>query len=257
MPYSHRLQGSRFELKYVIDDALVRPLRDFALTYLEHDEHAKPENNWEYFVHSLYLDSRALMLCRATMHSHKNRFKLRIRFYDESPDSPVFFEIKRRNSEVILKQRAAVRREAVDRILGGDWPRRSDLFKTGDEDLGAVERFCSLRDTIHAIGQVYVSYIREAYVTPNDNSVRMTFDRRIYAIPWEGGLTLESTHPPLFPNIGGTVLELKFTNRFPSWMRQMVRVFDLERVSMAKYVACVRTLRRYPGMAAPHREIAV
>ena len=119
MPYAHRLQGSRYELKYLLDEPLVRPLRDFARSYLQLDEHADPRRGNEYEVHSLYLDSPALKLCRATLQGQKNRFKLRIRFYDFRPESPVFFEVKRRVSDVILKQRAAVRRDAVDRLLAG------------------------------------------------------------------------------------------------------------------------------------------
>jgi hypothetical protein len=45
------------------------------------------------------------------------------------------------------------------------------------------------------------------------------------------------------PEIAGVILELKFTDRFPIWLRQMVRHFDLVRVSMAKYVSCVMALK--------------
>ena len=236
MPYLHQLQGSRFEFKYLIDESLVRPLREFASQHLEPDEHAPAERNWEYDVHSLYLDSRSLALCKATMQGLKNRFKLRVRFYEHRADSPVFFEIKRRASDVILKQRAKVHREAADRLLRGDCPVRSDLVDGSEDDFGSLERFCSLRDMIHAEGKAFVSYLREAYVTPNDNSVRMTFDRRIHGTSFGGSIAMPNDEEPVFPRIEGIVLELKFTNRFPLWMRQMVQMYDLERVSMAKYV---------------------
>ena len=48
------------------------------------------------------------------------------------------------------------------------------------------------------------------------------------------------------PNVGGVILELKFTDRFPRWMRLMIRTFDLQRRSMAKYVVCVRRMTRSP-----------
>ncbi|MGB2822015.1 MAG: polyphosphate polymerase domain-containing protein [Phycisphaerae bacterium] len=246
MPYAHRLQGSRFELKYIISEDLVRPLRDFARSYLEPDEHADPKRNWEYEIHSLYLDSPSFTLCRATMHSNKNRFKLRIRFYDSSPDSPVFFEIKRRVAEVVLKQRARVRRDAVGELLAGHWPRRShlaDASENGNDDFGAIQQFCSLRDSLGADGVAYVSYLREAYVTAHDNSVRVTFDRLIHGTPFDGKFGMSDPAPEqAYPDIGGIVLELKFTDRFPNWLRQMVQAFHLHRVSMAKYVKCVEAL---------------
>jgi len=59
------------------------------------------------------LDNPGLSLCHATIDGVKNRFKLRIRFYDHVESNPVFFEIKRRVNDVILKERAAVRRASV------------------------------------------------------------------------------------------------------------------------------------------------
>jgi hypothetical protein len=239
MQYAHRLQASRFELKYIIHEKLVPPIREFLRYYLSPDEHALAERNWEYDIHSLYLDSPSLTLCRATLHGLKNRFKLRIRFYDHDPKSPVFFEIKRRMNDVILKQRARVRHEGVARLLVGDWPKRSDLVKDNDWEFGALQRFCSLRDTIGAEGKMFVSYIREAYVTPDDNSVRVTFDHTLRGTNFHGRIEMALDELPVFPKVDGIVLELKFTDRFPNWMGLLVETFNLERKSMAKYVACV------------------
>ena len=241
-------------MKYVIDESLVRPLRDFARSHLQPDEHADVNNGCQYIVHSLYLDSPSFALCRATMQGHKNRFKLRIRYYDDSPDSPVFFEIKRRLDDVILKQRSMVHREAVGRILRGHWPEWSDLVHQRSADHGALQRFCSLRDTLQADGQVFVSYLREAYVTPDNDTVRMTFDRRIACTPYAHGHSLRRTRQSIDPGVEGVVLELKFTERFPKWMRQMVRTFNLERASMAKYVVCVLCWRRGRPVSAWHGE---
>jgi hypothetical protein len=244
MLYAHRLQASRFELKYIIHEKLVPPIREFLKYYLSPDEHALAERNWEYDIHSLYLDTPSLALCRATVHGLKNRFKLRMRFYDHDPRSPVFFEIKRRANDVILKQRAMVRHEAVGGLLAGQWPRRSDLVRDSDADFGVLHRFCSLRDTLGAEGKVFVSYIREAYVTPDDSSVRVTFDRMIRGTNFHGRIEMPMDEPPVFPKVGGIVLEMKFTDRFPNWMGLLVETFDLERKSMAKYVACVLGQRR-------------
>jgi hypothetical protein len=260
MAHGQQLQRSRYELKYLIDESLVQRLRDFTGTYLEPDEHALEENGWEYAVHSLYLDSPSFALCRATLQGHKNRYKLRIRFYDLSSESPAFFEIKRRVSDVILKQRARVRRDAVEALLAGDMPNLSCLANGSagnGNDLGALQEFCSLRDMIGARPQLFVSYLREAYVTQHDNSVRVTFDRRICGMPYRGRFQIRGFEDPVFPNVAGVILELKFTDRFPNWIRQMVQVFELERRAMAKYVTCVRTLSRHPHCLQQARELRV
>ena len=258
---SHRLQGSRFELKYVLNEQRARAMIPFLRCHLVPDEHADPRNNGQYAVHSLYLDSPQYTLLHGTQQGLKNRFKLRIRFYDELPQSPVFFEIKRRQNDVILKRRAAVSRLALKRLLIGQWPRREDLA-TGDYgEWAALEKFCSLRDTIHARGKAFVSYLREAYVTPRDDSVRVTFDRALHARRFGGVFSLAGCDCyPLMHN--KVILELKFTNRFPLWMSELVRSFNLERTSMAKYIACVRAMPNRqlrpvsPQAARVHHEVS-
>ncbi|MBE3123951.1 MAG: polyphosphate polymerase domain-containing protein [Planctomycetes bacterium] len=239
MSFTHRLQGSRFELKYLISEATARGVRDFALSYLVPDPHADPARNCEYPVHSLYLDSRRLELCRATLRGLKDRYKLRVRFYDDLPESPCFAEVKRRQNDVILKQRAPLRRSAIPRLLAGHWPLPEDIMDVSPRGMGALSQFCRLQAMIQAEGQVFVSYVREAYVTPSDDSVRLTFDRRIHCVRYDGGGTLAMKAEKIYPRIEGVVLEIKFTNRFPVWMRLMARHFDLDRRSMAKYVACM------------------
>ena len=255
MPYSHRLQGSRFELKFIIPESTARGVRDFVLSYLEPDPHADPARNCEYPVHSLYLDSPNLTLCRATLWGLKNRYKLRIRFYDEAPESPAFLEIKRRENDVIQKQRVPVRRSAAAMVLGGHWPRPEGVMDVGPRGMSALSEFARLRDMIQADGKVFVSYMREAYVTPADDSIRVTFDRRIHAVRYGGRGSLEMNGARLYPNIDGVVLEIKFTNRFPVWMRDLARSFDLYRQNMAKYVACTLVLRPPQLELLGHRDV--
>jgi hypothetical protein len=243
MAFSRGFQESRFELKYIIPESCARAVRDFALSYLEPDPHADPAKNCEYPVHSLYLDSPNLALCRQTLQGHKNRFKLRIRFYDESPESPAFLEIKRRQNEVIQKQRVPVRKTSVSRILSGHWPAPADIMDNSPKALAAAAEFCRLRTLIQADGKVFVSYVREAYVSPNSDSLRLTFDRRLEGVKYEGGGSLTRSGVVVYPEIPGVILEIKFTDRFPIWMRQLVRHFNLTRCSCAKYVYCVLALR--------------
>ena len=244
MPFHHRLQGSRFEFKYLIDEVCARGVRDFVASYLQADEHALGHPNHEYAVDSLYLDSPDLALCRATRHGERNRFKLRIRFYDDCADHPAYFEIKRRLDHVICKQRAAVKRARIGALLAGHPPTYRDLYEPTGGQFGSLERFSSLAQRIHARPQVFVSYVREAYVTAADNAVRVTFDRRLRASACDGDLSVPGGAGGARLLEDAVILEVKFTDRFPRWLADMVRAFDLERRSMAKYVYCVRSLRR-------------
>jgi hypothetical protein len=238
------LQGSRFEFKYVIEESRARAARDFALSYLEPDKHALNKPNHEYGICSLYLDSAEMALCRATVHGERNRFKLRIRFYEDSAEAPAYVEIKRRLDNVIRKQRTAVRREAIGRLLAGEMPAPSDLYEPRTGNFGPLEQFGGLASTIRAEGRLFVSYLRQAYVTPDDSSVRVTFDRQLTGSRYRGEPTLSEGQECVRPVVGGVILEIKFTNWFPTWLREMVRAFGLERRSMAKYVTCARELAR-------------
>ena len=125
------------------------------------------------------------------------------------------------------------------------YPERSDLLKFDAKNWATLERFCDLKTSINATGCAFVSYLREAYVSPYDDSVRVTFDRMISAGPYYKTLNVKFLDSWLQPPIEGVVLELKFTDRFPLWMRDLVRSFNLWRGSMAKYVFCTESLNRH------------
>ena len=223
------------------------------LGYMREDfdghEDAKPEEGNAYRLSSLYLDGDALELCKQTMQGIKNRFKLRIRFYDDNPDGPAFLEIKRRVTDVIRKERAMVTRDGVRRLLASGWLDQSCLMgDNGSPKSGvALLNFCNLVRSINARGCIYVSYVREAYVSPNSDQIRVTFDRQLIGSPYEPGSGLSTPTQGISPPVGGTILELKFTDRFPGWMREMAQAFNLQRTSAAKYVMCVEAMGIRPG----------
>ena len=250
MPFRHRLQTSRFELKFIINEHCAAGIRDFARGYLEPDEFADPNQGNSYLISSLYLDNRELSLYRQTVAGEKNRFKLRIRFYDNNPDNPAFLEIKRRVTDVICKERAAITREGVEYLLDGGWPGPDYLFgkkKTDTKSISALENFRSLYTSIGAGPGIYVSYMREAYVSPNSNRVRVTFDRKLYGTRFDRSQCLIPPTDGAYPDVGGVILELKFTDRFPVWMQDLVQHFNLQRGSMPKYIDCVDALGIQPG----------
>jgi hypothetical protein len=238
-----QLQENRFELKYIIDEHRAHGLRDFIRGFLSPDVFADPNNDFSYSIHSVYLDNPSLSLMNATVDGHKNRFKLRARYYDDNPSHPIFFEIKRRVNDAILKKRAAVRREVARDLIDGAPPRIEHLFNPGKmKDWVALEDFCMLRDEVQAQGRVIVTYKREAWITPDNNSVRLTMDRLICGKRWKGEFSTNAFETGSHPSIGGVVLELKFTMRYPSWMRDAALMFNLQRTSLAKYVRCTGAL---------------
>jgi hypothetical protein len=250
------MQASRYEQKYIITDETALQVREFVRSYLELDENGVGKPNFSYPVHSLYLDSSELKTYWDTINGNKNRYKLRLRFYNSQPDSPVFFEIKRRMNNCIMKQRGGVLRSAVDEILAGRLPEPSDLVARDPKHIMALEEFSRLTLEIGATPKVHIAYYREAYVPHDDNSARLTLDREVRSEPeLTARLSTEMIQPVL---VWGrdVVLELKFTNRFPEWFRELVRVFNLRQCGAAKYVDGVALQGEYrlrPGAVAGSR----
>lgn len=241
-----KMQQQRFEQKYIISEEVALQVRDFVRCYLELDENGIGKPNYSYPVHSLYLDSDDLKLYWTTINGDKNRYKLRLRFYNNNTDTPVFFEIKRRMNNCIMKQRGGVKRSAVARLLGGHLPESEDLISSNNvKQFGALQHFCELMHQIQAKPKAHIAYLREAYVPHDDNSARLTMDRLVRTEPeLTPRLDTEMLNPIL---VWGrdVVLELKFTNRFPEWFREMAQVFSLRQCGAAKYVDGVALLGEY------------
>jgi hypothetical protein len=231
-----KAQRQRREIKYIISEDLALKVRSYLSSYLEPDEFAvgKPDNSYQ--VHTLYLDSNQLATYHSANNGDRNRFKLRIRYYDADPWSPVAFEIKRRINEGIVKQRARVKREAVHALLAGESPRPEHLHKWKPQEWSDLLDFWQLVERLQAAPRAHNSYLREAYLNQPEASVRVTLDRYVRMCPefsWDLGVDLPDA-VEVWPDI--VVLELKFTERMPTWMIEMVRGFDLKSTGAAKYV---------------------
>ncbi len=235
MPQDHRLQPQRFEFKYLIREEMTLAIRDFVSCYLELDDFSAGRPNFSYDVHSIYLDSELLHTHRATVNGEKNRFKLRFRYYDGAPGSPVFCEIKQRVDSCILKRRCPIRREVVPLIVAGQLPEPERLISNEARHLVALQRFNELLLRLNATPRLHNHYYREAWVSRHDNSVRVTFDRHIRVEPYFGTEAVVVMQRPTQIYSDFVVLEMKFTTRFPNWFNALISRFNLMRGAAMKY----------------------
>jgi len=240
------MQGSRFEQKYIVTEERALQVRDFIRSRLELDEHGVGKPNFSYPVHSLYLDSDDLKLYWGTINGDRERFKLRLRFYDDNPVKPVFFEIKARmNNKCRTKKRAAVSREAVEWLLAGDTPRPSHLASDDPEGFAVLKEFCERIHDLQARPRVHIGYFREAYMSPYNDSARLTIDRGVRAEPELAARLSTTIQKPTLLWGQDVVLEMKITDRFPDSFRELISTFGLRQCGAAKYVDSVSTLGEY------------
>jgi hypothetical protein len=235
MSQDHHLLPQRFELKYLVPEAIIGAMRDYLQCYLVLDDFGVGKPNYSYPVHSLYLDTDDLKTHHAGQNGDKNRFKLRLRYYDDQPGSPVFVEVKRRENDCILKRRCPVRRDAVPLLLAGQLPDREQVLSDEPRHYDSLQRFHYLLLQFNARPKAHNAYLREAWVSAENNSIRVTFDRRILIEPFfKAEAVVPMTHP-IHIYSECVVLEIKFSNRFPNWFEELVEQFNLVRYSAAKY----------------------
>ncbi len=245
--------SARFELKYVIEEARAVAVADFVSSFLKPSPHNGSGRIRGHPVISLYLDSPDHFFFRQSYTGHKNRMKLRIRIYDDEWKRPAFLEVKRRVAEVICKDRAMISREGVRKILSSGWPEHpffpdcADLVH-GKRRQDVSEDFWRYANIAKARGALYVSYYREIWEEPNDDELRVTFDRYIHGSRYDGSGRLQvpkrGWRPYLPPYLApfprdGVILELKFDERAPLWMFDLVKIFNLRQTPVCKYSACI------------------
>lgn len=245
--------SSRYELKYVVREPRAVAVADFVSSYLRPSDHNGSGPIRGHPVISLYMDSPDFFFFRQGFTGHKNRIKLRIRIYDDEWNRPAFLEIKRRVSEVICKDRAMISREGVRQILSEGWPVKpyfadNTNLKHGNRRQDVNEGFWGFANRVRAQGKLYISYYREIYESLEDDELRVTFDRQIRGSHYDGSGRLQVPKtgwrpflPPYlapFPD-DGVILELKYDNRPPRWMIDLVKTFNLQQTPVCKYCACV------------------
>ena len=254
-----RMQTQRFEMKYVVNEATAQDIRCFVDHYLDLDEFGIGRPYDAYPVNSLYLDSGELETFQQWVRADRNRFKLRLRFYDEDPDTPVFLEIKRRVLECILKQRCSLKKPALDYVMAGQVPPPDLVFSRDPKAQRALHDFIQAVLRLQARPVLLVTYLREAYLDLRNNAVRVTLDRCVRMSPrarLDFSLRMDEFVQPFGDRV---IVEIKFTNRFPGWAGQMVQTLGLRREGAAKYCEGVANLWRtdhahwHYGHLGPHR----
>lgn len=231
---------SRYECKYLISEMLVAQLREFIHPFMEPDRYALRHPNLRYPICSLYYDSHDLSLYQQTVSGEKNRFKLRIRTYDDLPDSPVFFEVKRKSNAIVSKHRGILSREAAVSLVSRE---RSSLELSDDpQNRSELDQFVLQSDLIEANPVMRVAYMREAYESRNGDPLRITIDTEL-----RHTMTLDydlhhSTGRWVTTPVQGAIIEIKFTERFPAWISDLVRTFGFKQQAVPKYVMSVDQL---------------
>jgi hypothetical protein len=208
------------------------------------DSFARQRPGGCYPISSLYLDSPDLKLYQQTQAGEKERFKLRIRTYRDDPAAPAFLEVKRKIDRVVHKRRVGLSRDDALSLVGGPGP-GSVLSRLRGRRQADAEYFTHHLERLSARPVVRVRYMREAYEATGNEPVRLTLDSELrHAVTLDCALSHSSAVWVDTP-LSGIIVEIKFTERFPWWVREFIRRFELRQLSVPKYILSVEcALRR-------------
>lgn len=228
---------SRYECKYLVSPLVVPQIREFIAPFMQPDRYAGHLGSHQYSICSLYLDAEDLRLYQQTVGGEKNRFKLRIRTYSDDPGASAYFEIKKKTNAIVQKRRVRMERGEVRALLAhgvGRW--LADVAPDLAENVSHVRGHLSL---IEVKPVMRVRYVREAYESQGGDPVRVTLDTDLaHAVTFDD--TLSHTRGRFVSTpVGGVILEVKFTERYPPWVGELVRTFGLNQRSVPKYILCV------------------
>ncbi len=230
---------ARYEFKYLMFDEDVRRIMADLNAFMAPDNYVKSADETNYFVRSLYFDTKQFRNYYEKIDGIKMRHKYRLRTYSESPNSdiPIFLERKERNNNRVIKIREQLTPIDTDRICLDTW----DCFQLDQGNLKQQFGVESLKFRLRP--KVVIQYIRTPYVSGHDGKFRVTFDQNLVGIAsrhiWDEA-TRTCRWTSLIPE--RTVMEVKFNRRIPAWFHRIIQAYGLDRVSISKYVLGVTRL---------------
>ena len=219
----------RFEWKYCITPEQAADLAETFELHAERDPYCT-EREGTYHVRSLYYDTPDLRFYHEAKERLKIRRKLRVRNYGSAE---FFLEIKRKLERQVVKERVLIPGHQVASALNGADP-AALMEGRPESDLRTLERFRQNLRTLGLVPTLQITYTRRAWIGRTDPNLRITLDRELRGRTQPGSDALFEDGM-LFDFEPRHVLELKFANRPPRWLLDIVTSGHLKRVRFSQY----------------------
>lgn len=227
----------RHEYKFLLNKGVYLQLREVIKKIMKKDRNY--DNEEGYLIRSLYFDDAYDTALFEKNLGFLNREKYRVRIYNFS-DSVIKLEIKQKRNEYINKQSSRITRKEYERLLEKDV---SFLFISEDK---IRRKFYTIYRNKMLRPKAIVDYVREAYVLPY-NQIRVTFDKYLSASRPQRNIFDKSQIGQSVGNEYSYILELKYNNFLPSYIRDVLDMYSLNRLAVSKYVLCREYLDKQMG----------
>jgi len=218
----------RHELKYYINELEYNYLNSRLKIITRTDENT--DEKGEYHVRSLYFDDISNSSYNQKEGGVFQRKKYRIRIYNKS-DRVILLEKKVKFDKYISKSNRLINLEFYNKIINNDLNIRDFM---NDEFL--LEFYTELKmNSLKPV--VIVDYIREPYIYPSGN-VRITFDKKLQTVINSYDI-FDCSPVTISPIIGGgIILEVKYDDYLPEFIRRELRMERHQQMALSKYTIC-------------------
>ncbi len=214
----------RVEQKYLITEERMAYLKQKLENCMQYDGNAAGES---YLIRSLYFDDMYDSCLKENEAGTGIREKFRIRTYDND-SSLIHLELKQKYKGFTKKQKERLTQEECLAFM----QRKSPVLRKED---GFLKKKLYSQGILRRLQPVQiVEYERTAFVEALGN-VRVTFDKNI------GGTTDIATffdeYMPTIPALqaGVHILEVKYDEFLPDYIRDMLEIGSLQKTSFSKY----------------------
>ncbi len=217
----------RHEQKYMIGKPECTVLKSILSASLRFDPHYK---DGRYTVTSLYFDDISLSAYYEKLDGDSDREKFRIRLYN-GDETYIVLEKKCKKNDLVDKYSLLLHKNSVrDVICGGS------LHESG----ALAEEFEAKRIAQGLKPIANIAYDRTAFVFPAGET-RITIDENI-RFSLDKNSLFDKTAPfiPVFSETA--VLEVKYSDVFPSFLTPILSSVSAERIAYSKYAMAVSAI---------------
>lgn len=222
----NNLKVERKELKYYISYNEYVILSNFLRKILKQDKHNK-DSSKGYYVRSLYFDTLGNKSFEDKMAGIEERTKYRIRVYNTKAKW-VKFEIKSKFNNSVVKETTVIRRMDAAEVQNMNY---EVMMKYNNPVLNKAYQEFKKR---HYRPVVMIDYFREAF-TYDLNKIRIVFDKFLKST----SIQLDIFHKDPFPTQklknGIVIMEIKYNNFIPGFLKQILQIPSFERSAISKY----------------------
>lgn len=241
------MKNSRIEYKYLVPNFLKENLYNLLFPYLILDKYSSMMPNKEYTVRSIYFDSVALDFYQEKKAGLKIRKKLRIRGYNEYDyESVVFLEIKRKNGQIISKDRVGLMFKNINALLNSGFVSnhiiKVDNIRNPQKN---AEKFFFFVHNGRLKPVIKIIYERQAFFYKFNQNWRITFDKNLRSSLTVNPSQLFYENKTVRSLNDSFILEIKGSGKIPLVFRNIIGHLEINLQSLSKYTICMESQSKY------------